>query len=266
MTPSEALILRTQIVDRMSRQRRPHIKLELAVMRDAPLFIWRDDLARSALRAMASLPSLVTITPELLPTESGLYLFPHDMNFPGCPQRLSGLLWAKPWPSASHFAIWAYARENVIPTRYWMLTVGLRSDHELDGRWEGVQEGADFDPVKASEAARRYLLASWLWLQQKVMIPEAITVNSQSRKLAERAHVTSLVSVITLRKGENTHHDDVSTRSRDYSCQWLVRGHWRQQYYASTAEHRPLWIEPYVKGPEEKPLKPPSHTVFAVTR
>lgn len=41
----------------------------------------------------------------------------------------------------------------------------------------------------------------------------------------------------------------------DWSCRWVVSGHWRQQWYPSTQENRPIFISPYVKGPDDKPLK-----------
>ena len=40
----------------------------------------------------------------------------------------------------------------------------------------------------------------------------------------------------------------------DYSHQWLVGGHWRNQWLPSRAAHRLQWISPYVKGPADKPL------------
>jgi hypothetical protein len=40
---------------------------------------------------------------------------------------------------------------------------------------------------------------------------------------------------------------------RDF--RWTVRGHWRRQWYPSTEEHRPVWIEPHESGPTGKPLR-----------
>jgi hypothetical protein len=41
---------------------------------------------------------------------------------------------------------------------------------------------------------------------------------------------------------------------REYHHQWIVRGHWRDQWYASRGVHRPVWIAPHVKGPEGAPM------------
>jgi hypothetical protein len=34
----------------------------------------------------------------------------------------------------------------------------------------------------------------------------------------------------------------------------VVRGHWRNQWYPSLNARRPLWIAPYLKGPDDAPL------------
>lgn len=44
--------------------------------------------------------------------------------------------------------------------------------------------------------------------------------------------------------------------TRRYSCQWMVGCHWRQQVCGKgRAERKPTLILPYVKGPEDKPLR-----------
>jgi hypothetical protein len=41
---------------------------------------------------------------------------------------------------------------------------------------------------------------------------------------------------------------------REYRVRWVVRGYWRNQWYPSRQEHRPVWINPHIKGPEGSPL------------
>jgi hypothetical protein len=41
---------------------------------------------------------------------------------------------------------------------------------------------------------------------------------------------------------------------REYHHQWIVRGHWRQQWHPKRQVHRPVWIAPHIKGPEGAPL------------
>jgi hypothetical protein len=42
---------------------------------------------------------------------------------------------------------------------------------------------------------------------------------------------------------------------------WLVRGHYRAQWYPSTQSHKVIWVAPYLKGPEDAPIKQPVYSV-----
>ena len=48
--------------------------------------------------------------------------------------------------------------------------------------------------------------------------------------------------------------DEENVPGRVYRHSWVVRGHWRRQWYPSRGEHRPLWIAPHLAGPEDAPL------------
>lgn len=53
----------------------------------------------------------------------------------------------------------------------------------------------------------------------------------------------------------------------DWSCRWLVGGHWRNQWFPKTSEHRPVYVAPHVKGPEGKPFRENhSEKIFVVAR
>lgn len=41
---------------------------------------------------------------------------------------------------------------------------------------------------------------------------------------------------------------------REYQHRWVVRGHWRRQWYPSEGRHKPKWIMDYIAGPEDAPL------------
>lgn len=41
---------------------------------------------------------------------------------------------------------------------------------------------------------------------------------------------------------------------RVYTCRWVVRGFWRNQWYSSENVHRAVWIAAHIKGPEGAPL------------
>lgn len=98
--------------------------------------------------------------------------------------------------------------------------------------------------------------AAWLLMTQ----PGVTDVDDQPasrtvRRRAERDGFSSpAVRVVRIR-----HREDTPTRAepsgRTYSVRWTVRGHWRNQYYPARQEHRPLWINPHIKGPDGAPLR-----------
>jgi hypothetical protein len=46
---------------------------------------------------------------------------------------------------------------------------------------------------------------------------------------------------------------------RDF--RWIVRGHYRAQWYPSEQAHQLIWIEPYLKGPDGAPIRPRAYKV-----
>lgn len=74
------------------------------------------------------------------------------------------------------------------------------------------------------------------------------------RRVQRNGSDLSTIQVITLRRLDSASSDDTHGGAVDWTHRWLVGGHWRNHYFPSTDEHRPLWIAPYVKGPQDKPL------------
>jgi hypothetical protein len=125
-------------------------------------------------------------------------------------------------------------------------------------------EGDDILP-----ALRPYVAALHFLYQELVSIEPARLSRARRREFA-RLHPQlpePTVRVVALRK--RTHNVGMSGAegsSVEWQHQWLVRGHWRQQWYGKTGVHQPKYIAPYAKGPEGKPLKTPKKTIFAVVR
>lgn len=138
-----------------------------------------------------------------------------------------------------------------------------------------------FVQVRSANAflAARELMAGGLWLNQRIMVTANADVERHVRKRAAKTLGRNVdqVRVVHLRRTERLSKsgdrevpasvpESVDPNGhRDWAYQWAVRGHWRHQYYRSLNTHQVIWIDPYVKGPEDKPLKP-SKTVFAVIR
>lgn len=114
-------------------------------------------------------------------------------------------------------------------------------------------------------------IVKWLNTAEMFMSQEILLAGSVPAERHYRRHIggpTASVRVVSLRR---TSHADRSPTSgeqalREWACRWVVSGHWRRQYYASCGKHRPLWIHPYIKGPEDKPFVPPRPAVVAVRR
>lgn len=104
-----------------------------------------------------------------------------------------------------------------------------------------------------------------LWLQQRIVITEPGVLERAARRRLERAGILSQCLVVHLRKKHYVRTTpDQEAEQVDWAWQWAVHGHWRDQ---PTKEGTKLiWIHPYLKGPEDRPLKPGAERIFAVTR
>lgn len=63
------------------------------------------------------------------------------------------------------------------------------------------------------------------------------------------------VTVITLRRSRDGYLPPDGDGEGVLTYQFVVRGHWRNQWYPSLKDHRQVWIAPYVKGPEGTELR-----------
>ena len=65
------------------------------------------------------------------------------------------------------------------------------------------------------------------------------------------------VRIVRLRRGladQRAAAQPAGAGGREWRHRWVVRGHWRNQWYPSLGDHRPKWIAPYLKGPDDAPL------------
>lgn len=143
---------------------------------------------------------------------------------------------------------------------------GLEFRHYL---W-GPGAAAYRDQIKLetiTDPAMRWLLTCWRLMQQTVTrvvdeeAPRALRRQAQRAQLRDKA-----VSVIQLRHRSTAEHSGESD-PREWSHQWLVRGHWRNQPCKEDGvwTTRLVWIHPYVKGPDDKPLLVRDH-VYSLVR
>ena len=72
------------------------------------------------------------------------------------------------------------------------------------------------------------------------------------------------VTVIRLRRPKA--HREGEPTPANYSHRFLVRGHWRNQWFPSLDTHRQIYIHDFIKGPEDKPLRISNIRAFELTR
>jgi hypothetical protein len=127
----------------------------------------------------------------------------------------------------------------------------------------------EIDPDTSFLEGLRFIVAFWRFVQQRILIaPKRHADRATARRLARQdVLVESTVRVVVLRHAEREPVGAVADRDMpEWHFRWLVRGHWRNQYFPASATHKPIWINPHMKGPDDKPFKAPRATVYEVVR
>lgn len=143
-------------------------------------------------------------------------------------------------------------------------------DYVFDPDAEGgvTGEAAPFGKrvnVIGPDNIEKHVQCLWRLMQQTIATRTEFAPTRRVGKRYEHAKVDSRkITVITLRKPSGTptgNHRDV-----EWSHRWLVAGHWRQQPYPTLGITRQIWISPYIKGPEDRPLDVRKERVFELVR
>jgi hypothetical protein len=132
-----------------------------------------------------------------------------------------------------------------------------------DERNVNVAEGpVIYGPI---EWQRRYMTALWALMQQEIVIVEHGKMDRAAwrrlKRQQERQPEFGDIKIVRLRRAYNpvlemVGEDDISHRGEvEWTHRWPVRGHWRNQPFGpGRSQRRRVWIPPYVKGPQDKPL------------
>jgi hypothetical protein len=126
------------------------------------------------------------------------------------------------------------------------------------------QVEASGDTVAPCENSQRVFTAYMRLLGQTLVKSSPAHVDRHAVKRATRKGLPGLVTTVTLRRVQYVGEPAEGVSHVEWQHRWLVRGHWRRQ--PCGADH-PLaepdgdggfiayiFINPYVKGPEDKPL------------
>jgi len=159
-------------------------------------------------------------------------------------------------------------RPKGVPTLHVTVNLGWTFDEHY-----GAQAGeANLNDILGPVFVR-FVASCLSFMEQRITIPVSRPASRATRRRMERNHATfqpaAEVQVIELRRRERRHqaHADQGDRETpDWHVQWLVAGHWRRHWYPRAKAHKPRYIAPYVKRPQDKPLKPPVSQLFVVRR
>lgn len=248
----------------------------------ADLWWVTEDMTSLIQHSAATLPE-TTLTEDLIPAYSGLVVFARS---------LMGTQYDSGEPISTDAMTWVAGRHRrtdepgVVIMSYHFVHAGDRIGNTEHGfktvdrdfwsptgttTWtigsdtEAVGfEGFEGDDLRAASLAedRRWVAATWLLASQPLTSSVVHRAERFVARRSQRANVASDVRVVDLRprpRAESGTEHEGSRRDHDH--RWLVAGpngdgFWRQQACGPHhSERRPTWIEPYVAGPEDKPLK-----------
>lgn len=251
-----------------------HVRFELLRIRHAELFHVSAEMSQLAKTAAETLPPF-QIEPQDLPAPHGFLIFGDAIETvpfgqPEVPSPVVGACWMTV-PIGGKEVVWISfysTRETsiqsatlagsspeeiahnrrVLPRLTQMLGADMRWPFNCEGR-----SGPKNDTAMGLERAAVALRSTWLLMAQPLASSSQIAPDRAARKrLARAGHEPAPVRVIELRRPKTTSgHGD---SDREYHHQWIVRGHWRQQWHPKRQVHRPVWIAPHIKGPEGAPL------------
>lgn len=226
------------------------------------------DMAKYAAGAAASLPKW---TPRAaMPATSGLLCWAKSVAVSKI-KSINGRIVDMPVDAMT----WNFNEDGSLAIGCCMrLDRGPRAMRQLDTRSPFL--GASDEPIDADLPQQRsdnsdvlqpvtLLGAAWLLMSQT-------TVSAKRRIQIDHSHTgirhevaphehqpdaaeyVSLVELRHLVNGPDTEGPSAHS-NRTYTHRWWVDGHWRQQACGpGWQQHKPRWIAPHIRGPEDKPL------------
>ena len=225
--------------------------------------------------AAKSIPRSWTLSEDVLYTPSGFAWLVAPLEIPGEEGRTVALVWVSlaltsqgryllpspGQPGEKAVALGSFEQMEGLPVPVPMSVAIWKFGANLSEPVEGAYR------PEAIERQRYFFATLMSFVHQRILISPRFYADRMARRRAERAASRpsfNEVRVISLRSterrtGEGEHHDV------EWTCQWIVRGHWRNQWCPGQKHYRPKWIAPYLKGPEDKPLREPGR-LFAIVR
>ena len=240
-------------------------------------FYLADEVMPLVRKGADSLPSSWRLLPSMLFKNSGFVWFENPVTMESGVIPLVGMGWIPQWESG----VTPLTGHEDVP---------FEEGDMLHVVFFGIPAGRVPAPVTVLPLDTKQSFGEWcirmrtMWISRYSLDPTteklrlfAAFLSFCNQRILERYHQVlprqmkrqrarkglidvSSIQVIRLRQVAG-HHNGVG-REVDWSCRWMVSGHWRNQFRPSYKDHYPKWIMPYLKGPEDKPLKLSSKTTL----
>jgi hypothetical protein len=178
------------------------------------------------------------------------YLIPKDSGW----MKFSRPMFTDTQGDTYDIAVWTRDKE-------WLVVVWINSDTDLMNYTVVMEEAA------VADHALQVLFVALHVLTQPIVGREDYQIRKPGHGRRKLNFKPTLIRQIVLRRVVHPRQGGERGETlREYHCRWMVVSHWRQQPYRSTGDVRPRLIAAYVKGPEGKPLKPPTTNIFIAKR
>ena len=264
----------------------PRVKQVVDVLRTGLLaaqpYFWGSEMLRILEQAAAALPTDIALREDDIPAPFGYVYFEEPLKIPILPDTmkytndphadwLRGFMWFVV-KSTKHdyneFSISFLVEDNDV--RRGGVVQGMVTMPWGMGLDEIIREGVAVNGIPYPEittAKFRLAMASILLMQQPIMKrAKGKLGRAERRQWAQRTpSEPKEVEFVYLRPSRYVRTDESESVGVDWSCRWWVRPHWRT-YARGTVDEKKVYIWPYIKGPDGKPIKQPSEKVFAVIR
>ena len=186
------------------------------------------------------------------------------------------------WLSLSESNSWIDPKRDKVALVFWLEAKGMKANsapvpvtvlfsgfNQPIGKVLGKTE--ELTNPEAAYAKMAYTLAFLLFIQQKVLMPiREFVPRAVRRRLLRRKDnaVPSEILVLKLRETTSLNSNDPAETKEvvDWQCQWMVEGHWRNQWHGPFKPRQPKWIREHHKGPLDKPFRAKGQIIRAVVR
>lgn len=137
-------------------------------------------------------------------------------------------------------------------------------EHPEDLSWYELEDHARRESWL--EQAERATVVTWLLMGQTLTSRQDVDPPKSGAKFIRRIDPGLLATTRYVQLRHHAHipqaRDESGARTgRDYRHQWIVRGHWRNQFFPSRKTNRPIWIADHPKGPAGAPFLDPDKLV-----